>query len=103
MEIVNEHQKSVDEIKDLIQEQRELIASRDKEMMEKKNAEKELRKKIKDIDSNINRAQALIERARQENAQAGFTLSIFNSTSFWYQKIWIFILIHFVLKVIISF
>ena len=38
--------------------------------MEKKNAEKELRKKIKDIDSNINRAQALIERARQENAQA---------------------------------
>ena len=71
LEIVNEHQKSVDEIKDLIQEQRELIASRDKEMTEKKNAEKELRKKIKDIDSNINRAQALIERARQENAQAG--------------------------------
>ena len=62
LEIVNEHQKAIDEVKELINEQREIIASRDAEMTEKKNAEKSLKKKVKEIETGIAKAQAHIER-----------------------------------------
>jgi len=68
LNVVNEHQEKVDAIKEQINEQRELIASRDKEMSEKKSTEKELRKRIKEIEAAIARAHGLIERAHAENA-----------------------------------
>ena len=49
----NEGQSKIDAVKSLIQEQRQLIQSRDQEINEKKNHEKSLHKKVKELDSHI--------------------------------------------------
>ena len=59
---VNEEQTAVDAVKELITEQRELIASRDAEMSEKKNAEKQLRKHVKELETAIAKAHSMIEK-----------------------------------------
>ena len=55
-------------MKQLIQEQRELIQSRDKEISEKKDLEKNLNKQIKQLEQEISRAKQDIEIHRKENA-----------------------------------